>query len=437
MDMHRRIPVFFLTLAAVSASATAAEPKIDFWLLRAGNELADPLMEAVAGKKLTPDALDEKISSMIRSNKIKELARFTEIVSEKKIARKIHDGELEARSGQGKLDLGIQFESEVTLSRDSRMTDIRYALAITEKADRATYTEEQVNASTAIRDGEWVVLNAWNNGLESTLLLSHISPLPVEDTGKSFITPVLLVRAELLESSPGDLIQYEKSTLATRPKAADWLRSRSKRIASAFTSARSGNVVVHQDMTREIASERSTFTPSGGLQMDFRGMVGRDGKQVDLSLELKWQDPTKPADFEQPDYLFEIADTLDDGQPMLCKPSIRPARASGQLILLLTPRIEFANTSPVAKAPSWNPSKIPDKISTIIYPVAPKISRVLNPDSKIHQRMSLMEALKQRGIPFKTGMSVTLSSNCTVLLTQDRQGHLMFKKLLETLDLEP
>jgi hypothetical protein len=439
--MHRRgSTLYFIALCGFTLiSAVAGEPQSQFWIIRSANEIADHLVETVEGKKLPPEELASRITALIDAKKIQQLARFDQALGKEVISRKNPTGELVCPSGNGNIALGTSVEAGVTLADDSRKANIRLAVEIGEKKSRTEYFLKALNSAQALNGDHWELMDLWKNSEESTLCLARITDYPVAAAGAELDSPATVLRVELLEIQPEDLAQFHKSTSATRSKALAWLRGRSKLLVVTTARLRPGQRSHHQDLVANLAGDR------GGFTLASEQITSGDGKKVDITLSAQWQDPAKPVAKE--DYHFTVGETVDAGQTRLFAPSIAPSGKGPSPVLLLTPQVSLPQDHPQGIAASKDPSTLPDKRSTQIYPVAAKFMRVIqdtqdNQDNQDNQdsnkRLPLMKALANRGLEFIPGASVTFSHpQCVVQLTHTRDGHLKFCELLKTLDLQP
>jgi len=439
MKMSFVNPVRFLALSVavlVSAIVAAAEqPKGDFWLLRAENEIADPLVDAVVNKNVAPDELAGRITSLIDGRKLRQLARFTEqLDSEKKVERKKTEGVLNSPDGSDQVDLGVEFECESSFSEGNADARCRLSLSITEKESPEHYSQKiLLGSKTFVGDG-WELLEVWNNGKESTVYLGRISPLP--GVAKERVSQLQL-RTELLETKCDDLAQFRKSTPATRQKAIDWLRGRSKLLAAATSSGRSGEKMVHQDKLLGFYDKKVGYLGTAGWVLTPEAYISGDGRKADLNLTATWQNPKKPADDAKPEYRFEIGETFETGQTLLFEPTAQLSTSGQSLVCLITVTTQVTGERRDVVA-ERDPGTVPDKTSAYTYPVSPKFLRILQGAPDANQRPRLQQSLEQRGLKFEAGMAVTFRpTDCAVLLSQNREGHLAFMKLLKDLDLLP
>lgn len=413
----------------------AEQPKGDFWVLRAGNEVAAPLIESVQSKNVAADELTSRISSLIDGRKIKQLARFTEeLENETKIERKKPEGVLSSPDGKDQVDLGVEFECEPSLSEGNPNAPCRLSLVITEKESSEQYSRKVVLSSKTFIGEGWQVLEVWSDGKESTMYLGRISPLPGVTEER---VSQLQLRTEMLEIKAEDLAQYRKSTPATRQKAVEWLRGRSRLLAAATCSSRSGERMAHEDKLQGFYDKKAGYLGTAGLVLVPEAYISGDGLKADLKLIATWQNPKKLADDAKPDYHFEIGETFETGQTRLFEPTAQPSTAGQSVVCLLTVTTQVTGERRET-AGERDPITVPDKLSTFSYSVSPKFIRIVQGGSSREQRPRLQQSLEQRGFKFDRGMSVTFHSvNSAVLLTQNREGHLAFMRLLKDLDLLP
>lgn len=410
-------------------SAFAGEPQGQFWIIRAANETAGPLVEAVEGKNLPPADLASRLTALIDAKKIQQLARFDQVLGEEVFTRRNLTGEMRYPDSDEKIDLGVTLEAEVTLANDSRKADIRFVTEICEKKSRDVFFQKRINSSHIFYGDRWELMNIWKDAEDSTLCLARITDYPVA-TAAVPESAATVLHVELLEIQPEDVAQFRKSTPATREKAVNWLHGRSKLLAATVAKLKPGQRSSHEDGVASLAGER------GGLTLMSEQTTGGDGRKVDITLNAQWQDPEKPAAKEE--FQFFVGATLDAGLTELFEPSVaRPSKGSLP-VLLVTPRVSLPeNDSPSTVVPK-DPNTLPDKITTGIYPVAPKFMRIMQGTQELNNRPPLREALARRGLEFPQGTSVTMSaSSCAVYLTHSREGHLKFTSLLKELDLLP
>lgn len=410
-------------------SAVAGEPQGQFWILRAANENAASLVEAVEGKNLPTTELASRITALIAGQKIQQLARFDQVLGEEVFSRKILTGEMRYPDSDEKIDLGVTLEAEVTLASHSRKADMRYVVEIYEKKSRDVFYQKRVNSSHVLDSDRWELMDFWKNAKETTLCLARITDYPVAKAAEPESAATVL-HVELLEIQPEDIAQFRKSTPATREKAVAWLRGRSKLLAGTLAKLKPGQRSSHEDGVSSLAGERGGFT----LMSD--QITSRDGKEVDLTLNAQWQDPEKPAAKE--DYHFSVGETLDAGQTQLFEPSIAPNSKGPLPVMLVTAQVSLPTARRSPPTVPKDPGSLPEEISTAVYPVAPKCMRVMQNTSEPNNRPSFREALVRRGMEFPQGTSATMSANsCEVYLTHSREGHLKFVSLLKELDLLP
>lgn len=409
--------------------ALGSEPQGQFWILRASNETAAPLVAAVEAKMLPPAELASKISALIDGQKVQQLARFDQMLGEEVIRRQNSTGEMRYPDSDEKIDLGVTLEAEVTLAGDFRRADIRFVTEIYEKKSRDVLSLKRSNSAHLLYGDRWELLDCWKNAKETTLCLARITDYPVT-TDAEPKSPATVLQVELLEAQPEDVVQFRKSTPATREKAVAWLRGRSKLLAGTIAKIQPGQRSSHEDAVESLAGER------GGFSLMSEQTTSGDGKKVDITLNAQWQDPEKPAAKE--DYQFTVGETLDVGQTQLFEPSVG-GKSKGPLpVMLVTAQVTLP-TIPLREheAPK-DPGSLPDKISTAVYPVAPRFMRVMQDTRELNNRPPLREALARRGLEFPQGTSVTMDANsCAVYLTHSRDGHLKFMSLLNELDLLP
>lgn len=76
--------LFLITaFGLISLPTVAGETQGQFWFLRAANEIADPLVDAVEQKKIPPAELVSNVKALIDQKKVQELARFDQILGGK------------------------------------------------------------------------------------------------------------------------------------------------------------------------------------------------------------------------------------------------------------------------------------------------------------------------------------------------------------------
>ncbi|MGL5017565.1 MAG: hypothetical protein ACRDBP_05495 [Luteolibacter sp.] len=424
---------FFLHLLQVlgffSLPILAGETKGQFWILRAANDVADPLVEAAKGKPLPPAELASKITSLIEQKKVQELARFDQIIGEGPIRRQNLNGEMRYPDSEEKIDMGVILEAEVTLAGDFRRADLRFVTEIYEKKSRDVYSLKRSNMAHTLYGDGWELMDFWKNAKETTLCLARITDYPVT-TDAVLKSPATVLHVELLEAKPEDVAQFRKSTPATREKAVTWLRGRSKLLAGTLTKINPGQRSSHEDGVESLDGER------GGFTLMSEQTTSGDGKQVDITLDAKWQDPEKPAAEE--DYQFSVGETLEVGQTQLLEPSIAPKSKGPLPVLLVTAQVSLSEIRVRESAAPKDPGSLSENLSTANYPVAPKFTRIVQNTRDPNNRQSLRESLIQRGFEFPQGTSVVMSaSSCTVMLTHYREGHIKFAALLKELNLLP
>lgn len=107
--MHRRelIPNLTALCFCIVVPLVAGEPQGQFWVLRAANATAGPLVEALEGKNLPPAELASRITALIDDKKIQQLARFDQVLGEEVFSRRNLTGEMLDPHGDGKIDLGL------------------------------------------------------------------------------------------------------------------------------------------------------------------------------------------------------------------------------------------------------------------------------------------------------------------------------------------
>lgn len=300
---------------------------------------------------------------------------------------------------------------------------------IDEKKSRDVYFQRRCNFSIVLYGDRWELMDFWKNSQETTLCLARITDYPVDTVAEAQF-PVTALHLELLEIQPGDVAQFRKSTPATREKAADWLRGRSKLLAATVARIKPGQRSSHEDAVTSLTGE------TGGFTLLSEQVTSGDGRKVDVTFNAGWQDPEKPAAEE--DCKFSVGATLDAGVSELFEPSVaRPS--NGPLpVLLVTPQVALPKDYAPKHAASKDPAALPDKITTAIYPVAVDFMRVIQGKQDLKKRTLLIEALANRGLEFTQGTSATFRyDSCEVLLTHSRQGHLKFVSLLKELNLTP
>jgi hypothetical protein len=429
--MHRRRLILHLTAICVwnILPLSGGEPRGQFWILRASNETAAPLVEAVEGKKLPPAELASKITALIDGKKVQQLARFDQMLGQEVIRRQNLSGEMRYPDSAEVIEMGVTLEAEVTLMGDSRRADLRLVTEIYEKKSKDVYHLKRANLAPIIYGDPWNLVSFWKSAKETTLCLVRITDYPVAKEAE-LESPATALQVELLEAQPDDVVQFRKSTPATREKAAAWLRGRSKLLAGTVAKIKPGERSSHEDGVASLAGER------GGFTLMSEQTTSGDGKKVDITLNAQWQDPEKPA--EEEDYNFAVGETLDVGQAQLFEPSVAPKSKGPLPVMLVTAQVTLPKIPLRAHEAPKNPDSLPDKISSAKYPVAPKFMRVMQDTLEVNDRPSLREVLARRGLQFPHGTSVTMdASSCEVLLTQTRDGHLKFTALLKELDLLP
>jgi hypothetical protein len=85
--MHRQRLIPYLTAICFCTvfPICASEPQGQFWIIRAANEIAVPLVEAVEGKNLPTAELTSRITGSIDAKKVQQLARFDQVLGEGQI----------------------------------------------------------------------------------------------------------------------------------------------------------------------------------------------------------------------------------------------------------------------------------------------------------------------------------------------------------------
>lgn len=410
-------------------SAVGGVPMGQFWVIRAGNETADPLVEAVEGKKLPPDELASRITALIDGKKIQQLARFDQVLGEEVFRRKNVTGEMHFPGDDEKMDMGVTVEAEVTLAQDSRKADVRFVTEMYEKKSKDEYFQKTVNSAHTIYGDRWELMGLWKNAKESTLSLARVTDYPAAAVAEPD-SPATVLQVELLEIQPEDLAQFRKSTPATRQKAAVWLRGRSKILAATVAKLRSGQRSGYDDAVGCFSGDR------GGFTLRCEQTTSDDGKKVDVTLSAQWQDSEKPAAKE--DYQFTVGETLDAGLPQLFEPATTRSSKGPSPVLVITPQVSLPKDHSQKIVAPPDPGTLPEGLSTQTYSVAPSFMRVMQGTQDVNKRIPLREALAQRGLEFTAGSSATFSNQrCEVLFTHTRDGHMKFAALLKELDLLP
>ncbi len=422
--------ILFLIVSSVQAA-----PQGDFWILRADDEIAAPLVDAVITGKVAPDVFTSRIADLIAAKKISEVARFKETLEGKKIERKTSTGAVSSRDGTESVDFGVTFECEDSISRDSNHADFRFALEITDKSEQHRYSSKLYVGSTFLIGENWKLMEIWDDSKVSTIFLARMTGYPVMKETRLVMAPCLQLRAELLGVKPEDMKTFGKSTSATREKAVAWLRSRSRRVTAATLSWRSGLSIAHQDFSLGFMDESPGYLTSG-LSISSACMIGADGKEVDLDGEATWQPREKPEDRKKPAYRFVIQESIADGQTA-CFNATVPTASQESIVLLLTPDIDVIGNSPQTISTSRDPETVPEGKMSFNYSVAPKFRRILIGSDPEYKQLPIKTLLEKWGIIFDAGMSASMNSSCEVWLTQDREGHLAFIKLLNDLGLNP
>ncbi len=410
-------------------SLPGGEPQGQFWILRASNETAGPLMEAVEGKNIPPSELASRITALIHGKKIQQLARFDQVLGEEIIRRQNSTGEMRYPDSDEKIDLGVTLEAEVTLAGDSRRADIRFVTEIQEKKSRDVYYLKRVNSAHVLYGDQWELIDFWKDAEETTLCLGRITDYVVAKAAVPD-SPTTVLHMELMEVQPEDVAQFRKSTPATREKAVAWLRGRSKLLTATIAKNKPGQRNSHEDGVSSLTGER------GGLTLMSEQTTSGDGRKVDITLNAQWQDPEKPE--EKEDYQFTVGETLETGQTQLFEPSVTPNSKGPLPVMLVTAQVSLPTTPVREPAAPNGPGSLPDKISSAKYPVAPRFMRIMQDTLEANNRPPLRESLARRGLEFPQGTSVSMSAeSCAVYLTHSREGHLKFSELLKELDLLP
>jgi hypothetical protein len=366
---------------------------------------------------------------LIESRKIQQLARFDQMLGKDVFKRRNLTGEMRYPDSEEKIDLGVTLEAEVTLADDSRKADIRFVTEIYEKKSRDVYSLQTSNFAHVLHGDGWELMDLWKNAKESTLCLARIADYPVAtDTERRY--PATALQVELLETQPEDIVQFRKSTPATREKAVIWLRGRSKLLVATVAKIEPGQRSSHEDGVSSLTGER------GGLTLMSEQTTSGNGKTVDIILNAQWQDPEKPV--EKEDYTFAVGETLDVGQTQLFEPSTAPKSKGPSTVMLVTARVTLPGIPLKEPEAPKDPGSLPDKLSTAMYSVAPRFMRIVQDTPEINNRPTLREALARRGLEFPQGTSAIMDTkSCRVLLTHTRDGHLKFMALLKELRLLP
>lgn len=410
-------------LAILPTTATGAESQ--FWIIRAANETAVPLKEAVEEQKLPPDELASRITKLIGAGKIQQLARYDQPYIEGKLERKTPTGTLSSPKGE-LFHLGINFEAEIYGEDSSSKIDLRVLAEITEEKSPREYFWKTFYSSQSLYNENWTLLNVWNNGSHSTLLLARVTDRPPAELD----LPATSLEIDLLEIDPADLAQFRKSTPETRQKAMTWLRQRSKLLATGMIHSRAGNKTTFEDATTTMSGEK------GGFTCETVQETSSDGRKVDVSIRASWQNRDKPSRVAE--YQFAIGSTLDAKTPQFFEPTTGSNLPGALPVLLVTPKVTLPNNYTEPPAVQRDPATIPDKISFITYPVAAHFSRTIHGPLYESDLVPLEKGLGQHGLEFPMGTSVGYhSGKPLVLLNQNREGHLKFMQILKTLKLQP
>ncbi|MEP4078082.1 hypothetical protein [Haloferula sp.] len=331
--------MIYASLALFVALITTAigVPESRFWILRTDHKTAESLQTAIADESISSTQLEEKITSLITSKTIEELADFKDAISEQKQFVK-DTGTIEIKEIEEIVPMGIRLQSGAHISRNGPLVDILLDVNIMEKGKRQKYRELRAVASSTLTGNRWHCHHHWARGDETTLLLTKFSSVP---EGKGITTPskpAILLTYELLSVSPADLTKFGKSTPATREKATVWLRGQAEVLDGAKFLCRSGARSEHRNQIQYLNDKGGEWdTWSGGSLLSLESKIEPDGSKVELKVDLTWQEPDDPSD--EADYKFEIEDTFDAGIATIVHPTTMPKNAKASVIMLITPEV--------------------------------------------------------------------------------------------------
>jgi len=220
------------------AATAAADPTIRFRWLQTDLKTADTIIEAIKGNSVAADALGAKIDQQVKGGKITEVAAFNQ---------KIVSGErFVLRPATGNIPLVV--EAEATVAQDGTM-DLRCVSEWTPKTPQGSGLLS-INAATILSRQHWHLFGRWNDAKTDTLLLAfgdfklvEPNPAAIAETrlARAAHPPVVIhLDAEWRETTADDLAKVAQAPPESRANALVWLRGRSKLLAGATGTAKSG-----------------------------------------------------------------------------------------------------------------------------------------------------------------------------------------------------
>lgn len=429
---------FTLISHLLGAVVLADDPFVDLWLVQTDHKTGGFLEKAIEDGTMSASKIEEKLDSMIADRTVTELARFNQRFKPNGQRLKFEKDRKPITVADGvPMPGGISIEAEPNIGH-SDLVDFRFALERTVEMEKNKIHTERTNTAMTIKGNQWEIFCHWGDEKQTTLMLGRFSGVdPKADTAETRLLEVRY-QSEIRWCESADLKKFALSTPATRSKAITWLKDRSKPIATSGLRIRSGQMSTQDNLLQWIHdSNRGWDTKDLGWGLELETTIGPQGKLIDFQLNSHFH----PRDARQapvkPEFDFDFATTTESGTSVVIQPDPNPA-AGPVPVIFITPTVHVVVDA--AESPSW--SNLPEEgnLGTVSYPVHPSLIRKLaeiskfnpNPKPGMIARPILKDMLEDLGLDFPAGCSAMFkASGCQVYLTHDRQGHQLFKKILD------
>ena len=436
-------PLFRATLISLVSGAFAlqANPVVDLRLILTDPKTAGSLEKALQEGSMIPSQVEDRLDAMAKGNTLTVLSHFKQQFSPQGQRLHFDKDREDVRIADGEvMPCGIELEAEPHVG-PSGLIDIRFFLDRSVPKARNRIETARTNTAGTIKSDRWDILCDWGDEKQATLLLARVTGMtPTKEPAAHRLFDVGM-DAEIRWCESSDLKTFERSTPATYSKAVAWLMRRSKLIATSGIRMRSGQRSSQQDILQWIHDDNGWETSELGWTLDFLTTVGPNGKLIDLQLKSQWQPKDARRPSSKPQFTFNFAETTESGTTLVIEPKTRPD--SGPVpVIFITPTIRMMADA----KKSTDQLKLPEegKIGGVFYPVHPSMMRRFaeitepnaNPRQGVIAQRPLMEMLQAMGMKFPAGTSATFdSSQCQVMLFNDRQGHQMFRAILHKYEL--
>lgn len=373
-------PVITAIACAVAFAAPLAYPaeppaaQVHIRWLQTDPKTGDSLVRTVEEATVGAEALDAKISQLVKGAKITELAAF----KEKAVANKT----TQLKAAPGSAPLVVEMETDIS---GGGLTHLRYAAEWSPRTPKGVGLA-RINSCMTLSGARWHVLGRWNDTKADSILLARgVGGADTAKTGdadlqrqRAAYPPVgVHLTAEWMDVDMADLDKANQAPPETRAKALLWLRGRGTPLGSVSCAGMNAQRAIldhfwggktDEEMEKEAARNEDedpknppprpgftlewesnidggdkpsgSVTPTTPLEEVIKAVDRRIlGAEISLAVRASYV-PLKTKG-KQIVWEYDHKGKQNNRAPELVLPESMPAKGSRVVVMLLTPSLDI------------------------------------------------------------------------------------------------